>query len=173
MKMSQNWTLFEWSFDRENSFESFDECYLSYASKAQDDPSIDLNELFKSRVRMLGSFPLAFYTKMEEMFQCSGMCRPALFYHSLPVSEGYPVQTCVQEYKEFIDDGGINFARSSVATGVMCLLIFLVHLRFYCVRPVDEKDVRVPVPPSNNYYNSNQGVQMQNLDTDPNEGSGI
>ncbi len=39
---------FVWSTDRSESFESFIECYESWAAKAKNDPGIRLNEIFKT-----------------------------------------------------------------------------------------------------------------------------
>ena len=33
LKINTNWTIFEWSFDRENSFETFEECVDSWVNK--------------------------------------------------------------------------------------------------------------------------------------------
>ena len=105
------------------------------------------------------------------MFECSGMCRPALFYHSLPVSEGYPVQTCVQEFKEFVDDGAVSFAQASVVTGVLSLLLFLMHIRFYFIKPEKKEE---PGNPQSEVNASAQGaVEMQDFDTDGNERSEV
>lgn len=60
------------------------------------------------------------------------MCRPALFYHSQPISEGYPRQTCLLEMKQFVDEGANDFAKSSVGTGFVCLILFILHFGLYC-----------------------------------------
>jgi len=56
------------------------------------------------------------------------------------VSEGYPVQTCVQEFKEFVDDGAVSFALASVVTGSLSLLLFLMHIRFYFIEPEKKEE---------------------------------
>jgi len=104
-----------------------------------------LNEIFVSHFPEPKSLShLSTYTSLEEMFECSGMCRPALFYHSLPVSEGYPMQTCIQELKEFVDDGAVSFAQTSVVTGVLSLVLFLMHFRFYFIEPENTEEIRNP-----------------------------
>ena len=42
LNINANWTIFEWSFDKENSFETFDQCKIHWNEKSEKDPSIDL-----------------------------------------------------------------------------------------------------------------------------------
>ena len=35
------------------------------------------------------------YAHIEDLFECSGMCEPGLFYYTRPISEGYPTKTCL------------------------------------------------------------------------------
>ena len=135
LNITADWPIFEWSFDKETSFESFNQCYDSWKSKAQKDSTIKFDELFYTDSILRGSSLLSFYTQAENIFECSGMCRPALFYHTLPITEGYPKQTCLQEMKQFVDDGAVDFAKSAVTTGVLCLILFILHFGFYFLKP--------------------------------------
>ena len=42
------------------------------------------------------------YAHIEDLFGCSGMCRPSLFYYGRPISEGYPEKTCLAELHEYL-----------------------------------------------------------------------
>ena len=45
--ITEEWPLFQWSTDRANSFESFEECLAHWEDKADSDPKINLKEIFK------------------------------------------------------------------------------------------------------------------------------
>jgi len=39
------------------------------------------------------------YQFLEDDFDCSGMCRPSLFYFGNPISSGQPEETCLLHFK--------------------------------------------------------------------------
>lgn len=93
---------FVWSIDRSKSYESFMECYKDYeAKKKAGNDAIDLEELFSTKTyvdekdRRNGNgytMPeriedLEIYLGIEDMFDCSGMCRPSLFYFGKNITE--------------------------------------------------------------------------------------
>ena len=115
--------------------------------KAQADPSIDIKELFGYLVSevpdvrhksedgqqyWLDLENVSLYAHIEDLFECSGMCRPSLFYFGLPISKGYPEETCIHDFKEYLDTTAGSFAKASVMTGFIFLFIFFMHFGLYC-----------------------------------------
>jgi hypothetical protein len=132
-----------WSTDRTKSFESFEECLAHWEDKAESNSTINLKEMFKFefpdvRDEKKGPYEYAHdlqhieqYSHIEDLFECSGMCRPALFYFGRPITEGYPEKTCLTELKEYLDEGASNFAAASMGTAFFCLWIFFLHFGLY------------------------------------------
>jgi hypothetical protein len=98
--ITEDWPLFVWSNDRNSSFDSFEDCLASWEDKAAKDPSIDLQKVFKFEVpdardrnKMESmeeyrhdAMNIELYSHIEDQFECSGMCKPALFYFGRPIS---------------------------------------------------------------------------------------
>lgn len=80
------------------------------------------------------------YLKIEDMYNCSGMCQPALFYFGKDLDQGPPKQTCLKEFKEHITTEIRLFAMMSVLCGVTALFIFLSHCGLYS-RPLPADDI--------------------------------
>lgn len=129
-----------WSQDRSNSYENFLECVRDWDLKAKTDSSIDVEAIFnfqstppKNGVQKywMDLNHVNLYALIEDMFKCSGMCRPSLFYFGLPVSMGYPEETCLHHMKDFLDTEAANFAKASVVTGLIFLFIFILHFGLY------------------------------------------
>lgn len=51
---------------------------------------------FESMNKIVGSFDLVEF--VEKSYNCSGFCKPGLFYMSLPLSAGIPKDTCLQSF---------------------------------------------------------------------------
>lgn len=79
------------------------------------------------------------YQIFEDDYNCSGICKPGLFYFSNPINFGPPEKTC---FKEFIDEVNFRahpFAVVSIVAGCITFLMTLLHFCLYC-RPEREKD---------------------------------
>ena len=102
--------------DKDVGFSTFDECYEHHQERAKKDPSIKIEEVFKvnigdlrsrlpekkgikgrgHRIRDDAAFILKHFDEMElyegleDEYNCSGMCKPSLFYFSRPLHEGRP-----------------------------------------------------------------------------------
>ena len=80
-----------------------------------------------------------FYLEIEDRFNCSGMCKPSLFYFTRDLAEGPPVDTCLVHMKQFLSSSSRSFATVSVLTGVTALFLFLFHFGLYC-RPIESSE---------------------------------
>lgn len=76
------------------------------------------------------------YLKLEDTYNCSGMCKPALFYFGKDLDQGPPKETCLAHFKNLISDESRAFAICSVLNGVVALFLFLTHCGLYN-RPQD------------------------------------
>ena len=87
-------------------------------------------------------YDLELYSKVEEVFQCSGMCKSSLFYFSQDMStHAYPKETCLHRIKTFIHDNGKPYADSCIATSVYSFFLFLFHFVLYHYKEdIDDDD---------------------------------
>ena len=105
---------FYWTSNSAVTFMAFEDCFVDWVMKKEKDPSIKLNEVFGisedelkaqmefARTRPIGatnknlSFMRAFnqnfklMLELEDEHECSGMCRPGLFYYGRDVKLGPP-----------------------------------------------------------------------------------
>ena len=77
------------------------------------------------------------YQYLEDEFNCSGICRPGLFYFGNPTSYGPPEKTCLKQFLSIIRDQSHPFAIMSILTGVLSLIIFVLHFGLYNRPPAD------------------------------------
>jgi len=53
---------------------------------------------------------LRYMVELEDELNCSGMCRPSLFYFGKSMTEyGYPKDTCLHEMKKYMMENGIPY----------------------------------------------------------------
>lgn len=79
------------------------------------------------------------YAFIEDMFNCSGMCKSSLFYYSTPMSSGRPMETCFFKLKESLNERAQHYARCLIVTSVAFLFIFFLHFGMYFRDPFDKK----------------------------------
>lgn len=113
------------------------------------------------------------YQEIEDLYDCSGMCRPSLFYFGLSIDKGYPRQTCLMEFKEYLDNNSASYAGATNITGLLCLFIWFLHFGFY-FRQKEEyeqnntdmemqyRDANVEEPRGHDGQQKGPGIEMQN-----------
>lgn len=57
----------------------------------------------------------------EEKYQCAGFCDQALFFYSLPITEGPPSRSCLEPFLDEIEIYFKNFGAVMIVTGVLLL----------------------------------------------------
>ena len=77
------------------------------------------------------------YQEIEDHFECSGMCRPSLFYFGVSIDEGFPQKTCLMQFKKYLDTHASDFGYTSGITAILCLWLWLLHFALY-FRQTDE-----------------------------------
>ena len=77
---------------------------------------------------------LDLFEKLEENYDCSGMCESALFFYSQELSNGYPVETCLMHLKDNISSNTVHYAQISVFSSIIGLGIFFTHFFMYQVK---------------------------------------
>ena len=178
--ITEDWPFFVWSIDRNNSYTNFAECVSDWEEKAALNSTIDLKEIFKFEVpderdnKKRESYSeyandlmhIEQYAHIEDLFQCSGMCKPALFYYGLNISEGYPDKTCLAELHEYLADGAESYAAAATGTGCFCLYMFFLHFGLYC-RSKDMSGLANEVP--TNQVQDPVELEMQAQDTQSND----
>lgn len=73
---------------------------------------------------------LKFMNFFEAKFKCSGVCKPALFYWTRPLSDGRPTQTCMFYLKDAIKNNLTYLGIVSIISGGFTLFAFLTQ---YCL----------------------------------------
>ena len=64
-------------------------------------------------------------TYFESKYNCSGVCKPALFYWSLPLSYGVPSVNCLSYLKNEIGSNMRYIGVTGVVTGGLMFFIFI------------------------------------------------
>ena len=67
---------------------------------------------------------MKFMKFFEETYKCSGICEPAFFYWTRPLSDGRPTQTCLTFLKNEITYNLASLGIVSIVTGGIALLAF-------------------------------------------------
>lgn len=140
---------FHFTKDPSKGVKTYRECVEKWQEKKRQDPSIDLNKKFgleddlpdfllrrqrrrpDYQVELLDLLQLDMYQEIEDTYDCSGMCRPSLFYFGVSIDKGYPRETCLMEFKEYLDNNSAAYAGATNITGLLCLFIWFLHFGFY------------------------------------------
>lgn len=86
----------------------------------------------------------------ERKYQCSGVCRPALFYYSQHLSAGVPTENCLTYMKNEIGDSLKYLGLASTICGVLILLIFICQYGLW----FNYEDTAAPKTRSDLYFNN-------------------
>jgi len=86
----------------------------------------------------------------EQKYTCSGVCRPAFFFYSLPLSTGLPSENCLTYMKNEIGDSLKYLGLASTICGLVILLIFICQYALWC----NYEDTTVPKNRSDLYSNN-------------------
>jgi len=78
------------------------------------------------------------------------MCRPSLFYFTLPISEyAFPHETCLHHIKNYIHENGRPYADTSSVLCGMCLIMFIMHFGLYSCGSKEENKKELEEPAGN------------------------
>lgn len=65
--------------------------------------------------------------EMEEEFECSGMCRPSLFYFGRNITEsGPPPETCLHEMRKYMMENGVPYTTVCTLLALNSLLLTIL-----------------------------------------------
>jgi len=156
MKNKTEYIPMVFSKNEAESFKSFADCFNTY--KANDEGDInefsrefDLDYITTNRSDVirhamrneLEVLNLDLFSKIEEEYDCSGMCESALFYYSKSTSEGIPNDTCLKHLKNNLGSDSIGYAYVAVISSFFSLALFISSAFLY-MRPEDQKGSYVP-----------------------------
>lgn len=123
-----------WNFvatDKDKPFNNFGDCMAAILAGNQtafDKSDLEsYKELAKTKTYETG---LKFMKFFEAQFKCSGICKPALFYWTRPISDGRPTQTCMIYLKDAIKNNLTYLGIVSIVAGGFTLFAFLIQ---YCL----------------------------------------
>ena len=72
---------------------------------------------------------LQMYLEMENMFKCSGMCKPSLFYFGKNINEdAFPDNTCLFDLKKYMLEEALPYSMSCVLLSIVSLWLVLASL---------------------------------------------
>lgn len=66
-----------------------------------------------------------FITFFEGKFACSGICERALFFYTLPMADGPPKSTCLNNMKEEIEHNLTYMGMTATTCGLVMLLTWI------------------------------------------------
>ena len=87
-----------------------------------------------------------FIQYIEDEFDCSGLCKPALFYLSKSIKYGPPKKTCMKVLKDVIKEAAKPYSFSAVIAAINALFLFIIHFGLYC-RPLPDTPIEQAVSP--------------------------
>lgn len=68
---------------------------------------------------------LEFITFFEANWPCSGICDQALFYYTLPMSDGPPAETCLATLKEQVQNNLTYYGITCTIAGIIMFLTWI------------------------------------------------
>lgn len=66
----------------------------------------------------------------ETEYTCAGICTPAVFYWSQPITLGKPTKSCVNSIKDDLTDSFTGLAATTLVSGI---LLFFIWIMQYCL----------------------------------------
>ena len=74
---------------------------------------------------------------MEDELECSGMCRPSLFYFGRNITEsGYPKETCLHQLRKYMMENGVPYTTCCTLLALTGLWLTLIS---FCLMRKEEK----------------------------------
>jgi hypothetical protein len=74
---------------------------------------------------------LEFVADIEEELQCSGFCKPALFYWEQDIYKGVPTETCGYAVMDFFRKAAGPLKTEMRVVATTCLWLFFLHFTLY------------------------------------------
>lgn len=72
-----------------------------------------------------------FVAAIEDSLECSGFCKPALFYWEQDIYSGVPSQSCGYEVLDFFRKSAGPLKAELRVVAVTCLWLFFLHFTLY------------------------------------------
>lgn len=77
-------------------------------------------------------FEFEFLRFIEDKYDCSGMCKPALFYFSSNINSYVkPEKACLEEIRYHVVENTKSYSVMSLLIGMLALVLFIMHLFLY------------------------------------------
>jgi hypothetical protein len=73
-----------------------------------------------------------FVEELEEEYDCSGLCRPPLFWLTKSIEEGKPKKTCLTVVSDIIHEAATPYSNSCIIGAVTALFAWMLHFGLYC-----------------------------------------
>jgi len=147
------------SNDKENSYTSYTDCLRTWVKRSFTDKEKNVIESMKKAAgkyenKALESLnhghkdsldyevDMSVYNDFERSFKCSGMCRPALFFFDLKITEHPPPDhTCFEPVKNFILLNAKKYSKLITVVGVINIITFALSFALCeCKKKRDHRD---------------------------------
>ena len=124
------YTPFDFSGEGGVIYRKFADCYRDILDGKTSRVQPELAK-FRNRFEE-GNLSLAidFANYFEEAYGCSGICKAALFYYSLPVTQGKPEKVCLMHLKEEVQSNLAYMGIAAIVAGLVMLFTFVFQ---YCL----------------------------------------
>ena len=102
------------------------ECYENTEKK------VFFEENKKTKFKSKEMKDLMKFLSIEDRFDCSGMCRPSLFYFSKNINKfAYPQETCLNEIKQYLQESGKTYKTSTYLLSFNSLFLSILACFLY------------------------------------------
>mmetsp|Transcript_1748 Transcript_1748/g.2447 ORF Transcript_1748/g.2447 Transcript_1748/m.2447 type:complete len:169 (+) Transcript_1748:503-1009(+) len=121
---------FDFSGEAAVIYRKFRDCYKDILAGRTSRVQPELAE-FRNRFEEQNlDLAIDFANYFEEQYNCSGICKSALFYYSLSVTEGKPDKVCLMYLKEEVQSNLAYMGVAAIVAGLVMLATFLFQ---YCL----------------------------------------
>lgn len=88
------------------TFDTFEDCLEYWEERYEADTTTNISAIFdvpddETEFDMLSNLVEILFD-IEDEFDCSGICKPALFFHAKDIAHGPPLQSCITPMVEYI-----------------------------------------------------------------------
>ena len=106
-------------------YRKFNDCYKDILTGETSRVQPELAE-FRNRFEENNlDLAIDFANYFEEQYLCSGICRSALFYYSLSITEGKPEKVCLMFLKEEVQNNLAYMGVAAIVAGLVMLATFI------------------------------------------------
>lgn len=111
-------------------YTNFEDCFMDIRKGDTSQARSEVQKYKESVKEGVLNFALDFSSFFENSYKCSGLCRPALFFYSVEIKEGRPMDPCLMILKDEISNNLSYMGISAILVGIVMMITWLTQ---YCL----------------------------------------